>query len=72
MFRAITFRSSGAPDCVTAYGIVHSRCCWLGRDHGCIIPQIVTHSQVPLKMGKIIARKMLSWLELLINRYSCI
>ena len=32
-----------------------------GRQHrGCIIPQTVTHSTVPLKMGKIIARNMLS------------
>ena len=41
-----------------------------GRQHrGCIIPQAVTHSLVLLKMGKIIARNMLSWLELLICRY---
>ena len=39
-----------------------------GRQHrGCIIPQAVTHSLVLLKMGKIIARNMLSWLELLIS-----
>ena len=32
-----------------------------GRQHrGCIIPQAVTHSLVPLKMGKIIFRNMLS------------
>ena len=32
-----------------------------GRQHrGCIIPQAVTHSLVLLKMGKIIARNMLS------------
>jgi len=45
-----------------------------GRQHrGCIIPQVVTHSLVLLKMGKIIARNnMLSWLELLISRYCCI
>jgi hypothetical protein len=30
------------------------------------------HSLVLLKMGEIIARNMLSWLELLINRYCCI
>ena len=43
------------------------------RQHrGCIIPQTVTHSLVHLKMGKIIARNMLRWLELLINRYCCI
>ena len=42
------------------------------RQHrGCIIPQAVTSSLVLLKMGKIIARNMLSWLELLINRYCC-
>ena len=39
---------------------------------GCIIPQAVTHSLVLLKMGRIIARNMLSWLELLISRYCCI
>jgi len=45
-----------------------------GRQHreGCIIPQVVTHSLVLLKMGKIIARNILSWLELLISRYCCI
>ena len=44
-----------------------------GRQHrGCIIPQAVTHSLVLLKMGKIIARNMLSWLELLISHYCCI
>ena len=33
----------------------------LGRQHrGCIIPQAVTHSLELLKMGKIIARNMLS------------
>jgi len=30
------------------------------------------HSLVLLKMGEIIARNMLSWLELLVNRYCCI
>jgi len=40
------------------------------RQHrGCIIPQAVTHSLALLNMGVIIARKMLSWLDLLINRY---
>ena len=35
-----------------------------GRQHrGSIIPQTVTHSLVLLKMGKIISRNMLSWLE---------
>jgi len=44
-----------------------------GRQHrGYIIPQAVTHSLVLLKMGKIVAQKMLSWLELLISRYCCI
>ena len=76
MFRAIIlpiFRSTRL--CVTACGILHPPCCWpvAGRQHrGCIIPQAVTHSLVPLKMGKIIARNMLSLLELLINRYCCI
>jgi len=44
-----------------------------GRQHrGCIIPQAVIHSLVLLKMGKLIARNMLDWLELLISRYFCI
>ena len=44
-----------------------------GRQHRrCIIPQTVTHSLLLLKMGKIISRNMLSWLELLISRYGCI
>ena len=42
------------------------------QHRGCIIPQAVTHSLALLKIGKIIARHMLSWLELLINRYCCI
>jgi len=42
------------------------------QHHGCIIPQAVTHSLVLLKMGEIITRNLLSWLELLINRYCCI
>jgi len=42
------------------------------QHRGCIIPQAVTHSLVLLKTGKIIARNMLSCLELLINRYCCI
>ena len=54
---------------------MHPRCCRpaTGRQHrGCIIPQAVTHSLVLLKMGRIIARNMLSWRELLINGYYCI
>ena len=44
-----------------------------GRQHrGYIIPQTVTHSLVLLKMGEIITRNMLTWLELLISRYCCI
>ena len=44
-----------------------------GRQHrGRIIPQAVTHSLVLLKMGRIISRNLLSWLELLISRYCCI
>jgi len=44
-----------------------------GRHHrGCIIPEALTHSLVLLKMGKIIAWNLLSWLELLISRYCCI
>ena len=49
--------------CVTACGIMHPRCCR---------PQAVTHSLVLLKMGKIIARNMSSWLKLLISRYCCV
>jgi len=46
---------------------------WDGRQHrGCIIPQAVIHSIVLLKMGKIISRNMLSWLELSTSRYYCI
>jgi len=56
---------------------IHSNIAYLnlsgGRQHrGCIIPQAVTHSLVLLKMGKIISRNMLSWLELLISLYCCI
>jgi len=41
-----------------------------GRQHReCTILQTVTHSLVLLKMDKIIALNMLSWLELLISRY---
>ena len=76
IFRAIIlpiFRSTRLR--VTACSITHPRCCRpvTGRQHrGCIIPQAVTHSLVLLKMGKIIARNMLSWVELLIGRYCCI
>ena len=45
---------------------------WPATSLGCITPQAVTHSLVLLKMGKIISRNMLSWLELLISRYCCI
>ena len=41
-----------------------------GRQHrGRIIPQALTHSLVLLKMGKIIARNLLSRLEFLVSRY---
>ena len=39
------------------------------QHHGCILPQAVTHSLMLLKMGRIIARNMLSWLESLLSRY---
>ena len=68
MFRAIIlpiFRSTRL--CVTACGIMHPRCSRPVALY--IIPQAVTHSLVFLKMGKIIARNMLSWLELLTSRY---
>ena len=63
--------SSGALDCVTACGIMHPRCCrpvtsWVHYTTSC------KHSLVLLRMGEIIARNTLSWLELLINRYCCI
>ena len=76
MFRAIIlpiFRSTRL--CVTACGIMHPQCfrSATGLQHrGCLIPQAVTHSLLLLKMGKIISWNMLSWLELLINRYFCI
>ena len=62
---------------VISFGVnrPRARCCRpvAGRQQrGCIIPQTVTHSLVLLKMGKIISRNMLSWLELLISRYCCI
>ena len=61
MFRAIILPSSGTMLPAT------------GRKHrGCIIPQAATHSLVLLKMGRIISRNMLSWLELLISRSCCI
>jgi len=76
MYREIIlpiFRSTRL--CVTVCGIMHPRCCrppagWQHRR--CIIPQAVTHSLVFMKMGKIIARNMLCWLELLISRNCCI
>ena len=40
--------------------------------NGCLIPQAVNTLLVLQRMGEIIARNMLSWLELLINRYCCI
>ena len=72
MFREIIlpiFRSTRL--CVTVCGIMHPRCCRPPADNivgRCIIPQTVTHSLVLLKIGKIISRNMLSWLELLISR----
>ena len=65
MFRAMIspiFRSTRL--CVTACGIVHQRCyrpatSWVHYTTSC------KHSLVLLKMGEIIARNMLSWLELL-------
>ena len=81
MFRAIIlpiFRSTRL--CVTACGTMHRYNAGRGGTPlpsyrpatSCITPQAVTHSLVLLKMGKIICRNMLSWLELLINRYCCI
>jgi len=44
----------------------------MGMTHFRITPQSCKHSLVPLRMGEIIARNMLSWLKLLINCYWCI
>ena len=64
--------SSGPLDCVLQF-VVYCTHDATGRQHrGCIIPQAVTHSLVLLKTGKIVARNMLSWLDLLINHYCCI
>ena len=58
MFRAINLPIFRSTRlCVTACGIMYPRCC------RCL---------VLLKMGKLIARNMLSWLELLISRCCCI
>jgi len=75
MFRAIIlpiFKNTRL--CVTARGIMHPRCCRLptGNIAGALYHKLVTHSLVLLKMGKITARNMLSWSELLISRYCCI
>jgi len=73
MFREIIlpiFRSNRLY--VTACGIIHLRALYHEQYRGCIIPQAVAYSLVLLKMGKLIARNMLSRLELLINRYCCI
>ena len=62
--------SSGALNCVLSLWCLRFQA--TGRQHrGCIVPQAVTHSLVLLKMGGIIARNILSSLELLINRYCC-
>jgi len=42
------------------------------QHRGCIKPQALTHSLVLLKMGKITAWNMLSWLELSKSHYCCI
>jgi len=54
----------------TACGITHPRgyqlaTSWVRYTTGC------KHSPVLLRMGEIITWNMLSWLELLINRYCC-
>jgi hypothetical protein len=62
---------------------MHPRCCqpvaWKQRNSasrlpagGCIIPQAVNTVYCSLKMGEIVARNTLNWLELLINCYCCI
>jgi len=51
----------------TACGIMHPRCC-----RSVYYNTSCKHSLVLLSMGEIIARNILNWLELLINRYCCI
>ena len=68
MFRALIppiFRSSRL--LVTACGIRHQRCC---RPAASSVHYTTSckHSLVLLRMGEIIARNMLSWLELRINK----
>ena len=65
--------------CVTACGIMYPRCCRtvaVRQHHGYIIPQTVTHSLVLLRMGKIIVRNTLSWLDfnkpLLLHLFGCL
>ena len=86
MFQAMIspiFRSTSLY--VTACGIMHPRCCrpvaWKRRNPhpvyrpaGSSVHYSISckHSLVLLSMGEIIARNMLKWLELLINRHCCI
>jgi len=75
MFRAIIVPISGELDYFTVCGIMQTQCYRpaIGRQHlGCNIHQAVTHILLLLKMGKIIARNMLSWLEILMSGYCCI
>jgi hypothetical protein len=72
MFRSIIlpiFRNTRL--CVTACGIMHQRCF---RPSASSVHYTTSckHSLMLLKTGEIIARHMLNWLELLINRYCCI
>jgi len=50
---------------------MHPRCCRPATS-SVYYTTSCKHSLVLLRMGEIIARNMLSWLELLINRYCCI
>ena len=71
--KAIAVEGGTTPAAWLHHRYQDTRVCADGRQHrGCIMPQDVTHSLVLLKMGKIISRNMLSWLELLISRYCCI
>jgi len=54
----------------TTCGIVHRRCCRPAAS-SVYYTTSCKHSLVLLRMGEIIPRNMLSWLELLINRYCC-
>jgi len=55
----------------TACGIMHRRC-WRSAASSVLYTTSCKHILVLLRTGEIIVRNMLSWMELLINRYCCI